>query len=126
MTIVVECGNCGRRSGAKEEWIGKSVKCPGCGQKVLITEAGPPAAPQPAQQAPSRPAAKQPARAAPSPPAAKPVERPAGAPPAARRPPAARAVPASPRPAAAVRPRHPATALPARGARPPLGGDRVV
>ena len=43
MSIVVVCPSCSHRSGAKEEWVGRSVRCPGCGQKVLIaSEALPP------------------------------------------------------------------------------------
>ncbi len=42
MSIVVVCPSCSHRSGAKEEWIGRSVRCPGCGQKVLIAGDAPP------------------------------------------------------------------------------------
>lgn len=75
MTIVVECGVCGRRSGAKDEWVGRSVKCPGCGQKLLIPPpngAQQPPAPRPAQ---ARPAQARPAQALPAQPVA-PGQRP--------------------------------------------------
>lgn len=44
MSIVVVCSHCGHRAGAKDEWAGKRLKCPACGN--LVTVPGPaPAAP---------------------------------------------------------------------------------
>lgn len=104
MTIVVECGVCGRRSGAKDEWAGRSVKCPGCGQKVLVPPSGGGAPSQaPVQQPPAaRPLQARPAQARPA--QTRGVQaRPAQAIPAQRASPAGR--PQPPRqPAAAVGP----------------------
>lgn len=110
MTIVVECGVCGRRSGAKDEWVGRSVKCPGCGQKVLVpppAASGPPQAP--AQQPPAaRPLQARPAQARPTPPQAQPAQ----AMPARRAAPGQRAQP----------PRQPAAALGPDLSQPMAGG----
>lgn len=115
MAIVVECGVCGRRSGAKDEWAGRSVKCPGCGQKVLIPLPEASAAPQgPAQQPPAaRPAQARPAQARPASPPARPVQ---GQP--AQATPAQLAAPGG-RPQA---PRQPATALGPDLSQPAAGG----
>lgn len=45
MAIVVVCPSCGHRAGAKEEWVGKQVKCPGCGGKITVTTPPPPPGP---------------------------------------------------------------------------------
>ena len=63
MMIVVECGTCGRRSGAKDEWVGRRVKCPGCGQLVEIPPPAAPLAPAPPPQA--RPVQARPLQARP-------------------------------------------------------------
>ncbi|HXT58274.1 MAG TPA: hypothetical protein VN699_06545, partial [Pirellulales bacterium] len=79
MTIVVECGVCGRRSGAKDEWVGRQLKCPGCGQKLLIQGPAAPAASQPPQARGPQPPRSTPATA--------PQARPATARPAQAKPP---------------------------------------
>lgn len=68
MPIAVVCSHCGHRAGAKDEWAGKRLKCPACGN--LVTVPGPaPGAPSttaPASQgaprvaAPSAPQTRQP------------------------------------------------------------------
>jgi len=58
MSIIVTCSQCGRRLEAKEEWGGRRVKCPECGQAVTI----PPGAGQPPQ---ARPIGAAPQRARP-------------------------------------------------------------
>lgn len=87
MAIVVECPHCGRQSGAKEEWVGRSVRCPGCGQAVLIADpAAPPLPVRPpleARPVPGRSAAAQPARARPAQ-GSRPSQTPASALPAGR------------------------------------------
>ena len=65
MSIIVTCSQCGRRLEAKEEWGGRRVKCPECGQAVTI----PPGAGQPPQ---ARPIGAAPQRA-------RPVQRPQSA-----------------------------------------------
>lgn len=65
MPIVVVCGSCGHRAGAKEEWAGKRLKCPACGNLVSVPLL---AAKPPSTKAPStKPRATG---AAPHPPAA--------------------------------------------------------
>lgn len=49
MPIVVVCAQCGHRAGAKEEWAGKRLKCPACGNSVTVPR---PATPLPARCAP--------------------------------------------------------------------------
>lgn len=44
MPLVVVCSQCGHRAGAKEEWAGKRLKCPACGNLVTV--------PAPAQATP--------------------------------------------------------------------------
>lgn len=44
MPLVVVCSQCGHRAGAKEEWAGKRLKCPACGNLVIV--------PAPAQATP--------------------------------------------------------------------------
>jgi hypothetical protein len=77
LTIVVICPSCGHRAGAKEEWVGKQVKCPDCGGTITITmpakDASPAvSSPRPAQPRSSASAAKpslqQRGTAAPAPP----------------------------------------------------------
>lgn len=65
MPIAVVCSHCGHRAGAKDEWAGKRLKCPACGN--LVTVPGPasaaPATGAPANQGAPRvaaPAAQQP------------------------------------------------------------------
>ena len=118
MPVVVECPHCGLQSGAKEEWIGRSVRCRGCGQMVLISGQPPPqhpAAPAPQPVLRARPVS----RGLQQPPPAAPMARPAGQLQAARRPPPARAPGSAPPPAA--RPVQPAA--PAQPAPQPLGGE---
>lgn len=57
MPIAVICPSCGHCAGAKEEWIGRKVKCPGCGERILVEEAAPaepPARPAPRQRLPAQ------------------------------------------------------------------------
>jgi len=55
MAILVTCGNCGKTLQSKDEWAGKSVRCPGCSEVITVPslkEKGPP--PLPFGEAPSR------------------------------------------------------------------------
>lgn len=55
MAIAIICPSCGHRAGAKEEWIGRQVKCPGCGERITVEPPDPPEPPtrQPPQQGPA-------------------------------------------------------------------------
>jgi len=57
MSIMVTCQNCGKTLQAKDEWAGKSVRCPGCKEVITVPSMkakGPP--PAPAKAAAKRPA----------------------------------------------------------------------
>src|SRR4051812_1508651 len=42
MSISLQCTNCGKTSKAKEELAGKRVKCPACGQVIMVSAVCPP------------------------------------------------------------------------------------
>ena len=55
MSIIVTCSQCGRRLEAKEEWGGRRVKCPECGEAVTIPQgAGQPPQARPVRAAPAQ------------------------------------------------------------------------
>lgn len=47
--IQLTCSNCGKRLRAKPEWVGRTAKCPGCGQAIKV-ETSPPAENIPLEQ----------------------------------------------------------------------------
>jgi hypothetical protein len=52
--IRVTCEACGKSFGAKDELAGRKGKCPGCGEPIVVPQAGAaPAAPAPARAAPA-------------------------------------------------------------------------
>src|SRR6185437_14336343 len=111
----------GRRSGAKDEWVGRQLKCPGCGQKLLIQGPAAPAASQPPQARGPQPPRSTPATA--------PQARPATARPAQAKPPQARPAPAQPpqaRPAPTRQPSRQAAPGGPRQAPPPPAGDGIL
>jgi predicted RNA-binding Zn-ribbon protein involved in translation (DUF1610 family) len=48
MAILVKCASCGKSLSAPDAYAGKRVKCPGCGQVVLVPQAVPTAQQSPA------------------------------------------------------------------------------
>ncbi len=48
MSIIVTCGECGKKLKAPDSYEGKKGKCPGCGAEILVTREAPAARPAPA------------------------------------------------------------------------------
>jgi RsiW-degrading membrane proteinase PrsW (M82 family) len=58
MAIAFRCNQCGQRLSTQEEWVGRTISCPGCGAALLVPGTVEEPAPVPVAESAPRPRAK--------------------------------------------------------------------